>query len=69
VREELAAEAYFGHAAGEYAVALARRTNVPRVALFHHKQSRTDDELDAIARRFSDDPGVIVASQATVLEL
>jgi phosphoribosyl 1,2-cyclic phosphodiesterase len=69
VREELEAEAYFGHAAAEYAVALARHANVPRVVLFHHKQSRTDDELDAIARRFSDDPGVIVASQSTVLEL
>jgi phosphoribosyl 1,2-cyclic phosphodiesterase len=69
VREELAAEAYFGHAAAEYAVALARHAEVSQVALFHHKQSRTDDELDAIARRFLDDPGVIVASQSTVLEL
>jgi phosphoribosyl 1,2-cyclic phosphodiesterase len=69
LREELEAEAYFGHAAAEYAVALARHAEVKRVVLFHHKQSRTDDELDAIARRFIDDPGVIVASQATVLEL
>jgi phosphoribosyl 1,2-cyclic phosphodiesterase len=69
VKEELESEAYFGHAAAEYAVELARRANVPRVVLFHHKQSRTDDELDAIARRFGDEPGVIVASQSTVLEL
>ena len=52
VREELAAEAYFGHAAAEYAVALGRRADVARVVLFHHKQGRTDDELDAVARAF-----------------
>jgi phosphoribosyl 1,2-cyclic phosphodiesterase len=69
VREELEAEAYFGHAAAEYVVELARHAEVTQAVLFHHKQSRTDDELDAIARRFSDNPGVIVASQATVLEL
>jgi phosphoribosyl 1,2-cyclic phosphodiesterase len=69
VREELAAEAYFGHAAAEYAVELGRRANVKQVVLFHHKQSRTDDELDAVAARFSHEPQVIVATQQTVLEL
>ncbi|HTT59716.1 MAG TPA: MBL fold metallo-hydrolase [Acidimicrobiales bacterium] len=69
VADELAAEAYFGHAALEYAVALATRTGVPRVALFHHKPDRSDDDLDAIARRFESSRGVMVASQATVLEL
>jgi ribonuclease BN (tRNA processing enzyme) len=69
VREELEAEAYFGHAAVEYAVQLARHANVGRVVLFHHKQSRVDDELDAIGMRFSADAGVIVATQHTVLEL
>jgi len=52
VAEEVPAEANFGHAAAEYAVGLAVRARARRVALFHHKPSRTDDELDAIARRF-----------------
>lgn len=69
VREELAAEAHFGHAAAEYAVELARRASVGHVVLFHHKQSRVDDELDAIAARFSGEPVVTVATQSTVLEL
>jgi phosphoribosyl 1,2-cyclic phosphodiesterase len=69
VREELDAEGYFGHAAAEYAVELARRADVARVVLFHHKPDRVDDELDALAGRFSGDPEVIVATQETVLEL
>jgi phosphoribosyl 1,2-cyclic phosphodiesterase len=69
VREEVAAEAYFGHAAAEYAVELAKRSGVPGVALFHHKPDRTDDALDAIAERFVSTPGVAVATQSTVLEL
>lgn len=67
-REELAAEAHFGHAAVEYAVELARRANVKRVVPFHHKQSRTDDELDAMARQFDGDH-VTFATQQTVIEL
>jgi ribonuclease BN (tRNA processing enzyme) len=69
VREELEAEGYFGHAAAEYAVELGRRAHVTRVVLFHHKQSRVDDELDAIARRFDGTPMVTVATQDTVLDL
>lgn len=52
VAEEVPAEADFGHAAAEYAVGLAVRARARRVALFHHKPSRTDGQLDAIARRF-----------------
>ncbi|MEO9181446.1 MAG: MBL fold metallo-hydrolase [Acidimicrobiales bacterium] len=69
VVEELKAEGYFGHAAAEYAVELARRANVPHVVLFHHKPHRTDDELDAIGRRFGDTPRVTIATQSTVLDL
>jgi phosphoribosyl 1,2-cyclic phosphodiesterase len=69
VQEELAAEGYFGHAAAEYAVELARRANVGRVALFHHKPDRVDDELDALARRFDGEPTVTVATQRTVFDL
>jgi len=64
VAEEVPAEANFGHAAAEYAVGLAVRARARRVALFHHKPSRTDDELDAIARRFNGAPlPVLVAAE------
>ncbi|MGA2124072.1 MAG: MBL fold metallo-hydrolase [Acidimicrobiales bacterium] len=69
VREEVAAEAYFGHAAAEYAVALAQRTDVARVALFHHKPDRSDEDIDAIVQRFGSSRGVIGATQSTILEL
>jgi ribonuclease BN (tRNA processing enzyme) len=48
---------------------LARHANVKQVVLFHHKQSRVDDDLDALAQRFSGEPRVTVATQRTVLEL
>jgi phosphoribosyl 1,2-cyclic phosphodiesterase len=64
VAEEVPAEADFGHAAAEYAVGLAVRARARRVALFHHKPSRTDDQLDAIARRFVGAPlPVLVAAE------
>jgi phosphoribosyl 1,2-cyclic phosphodiesterase len=64
VAGEVPAEAGFGHAAAEYAAGLAVRARARRVALFHHKPSRTDDELDAIARRFIDAPlPVLVAAE------
>lgn len=69
VAEELAGEAFFGHAAGEYAVALANHASVRRVVLFHHKPDRTDDALDEIGQRFSPPPQVTVASESLVLEL
>jgi len=69
LREELEVEAYFGHAAAEYAVELARHANIAHVVLFHHKPSRVDDDLDALAARFDGDPQVTVATQRTVLEL
>lgn len=69
--EELAAEADFGHAVGEYAVELARRAGARAVVLFHHRHHRTDEMLDGLARRLGggEDPSVSVASQDTVLEL
>jgi phosphoribosyl 1,2-cyclic phosphodiesterase len=71
---ELAAEGYFGHAVGDYAVALGRRAGARSVMLFHHRYDRTDDQLDAEARRLgvteSDGgPAVSVAAEGTVLEL
>jgi ribonuclease BN (tRNA processing enzyme) len=68
--QELAAEAHYGHAAADYAVALAERANARAVALFHHRLDRTDDELDALAERLAGrSPAVSVATEGVVLEL
>jgi phosphoribosyl 1,2-cyclic phosphodiesterase len=68
--DELAAEAAFGHAAADYAVALGRRAGARRVVLFHHKPERTDDELDALGCRLrADDLEVIVGAEGAVLDL
>ena len=68
--EEVTAEAVFGHAAAEYAVRLAIRAGARRVALFHHKPSRTDAELDEVARRFAGAPiPVTVAAEGMAIEL
>jgi ribonuclease BN (tRNA processing enzyme) len=68
--EEVAAEAAFGHAAAEYAVGLARRAGARQVVLFHHKPSRTDAELDEVARRFAAAPvPVVVAAEGLRIEV
>jgi ribonuclease BN (tRNA processing enzyme) len=68
--EEVPAEAAWGHAAAEYAVGLAVRAGARRVALFHHKPSRTDDQLDAIGRRFAAGPlPVLVAAEGLSVDL
>jgi ribonuclease BN (tRNA processing enzyme) len=68
--EELAAEADYGHSAADYAVALARRAGAQSVVLFHHRHDRTDDELDALARRLGGGtPAVTVAAEGTTLAL
>jgi phosphoribosyl 1,2-cyclic phosphodiesterase len=68
---ELAAEADFGHAVADYAVELAKRAAARAVVLFHHRHDRTDDALDALARRLGggSTPEVSVATEGTVLEL
>jgi phosphoribosyl 1,2-cyclic phosphodiesterase len=45
---ELPDRAFLGHAAVEYAVALAERARARQVALFHHDPDRRDDAIDAI---------------------
>ena len=68
--EEVPAEAGWGHAAAEYAAGLAARAGARRLALFHHKPSRTDDQLDAIGRRFAGAPlPVLVAAEGLSVEL
>jgi phosphoribosyl 1,2-cyclic phosphodiesterase len=68
--QELAAEAHYGHAAADYAVALAERANARAVALFHHRLDRTDDELDALAARLAGSSSAVsVATEGVVLDL
>jgi ribonuclease BN (tRNA processing enzyme) len=68
--EELASEARFGHAAADYAVQLGRRAGVGEVVLFHHRQDRTDQQLDELAERFSEtSPKVTVAREGAALDL
>ena len=67
--EEVAAESGYGHAAAEYAVALAHRAGCARVMLFHHKPDRTDEQLDALAQRFIGDHRVALAREGEVVEL
>ena len=68
---ELDAEADFGHAVADYAVALARHAGARSVALFHHRHDRTDDALDKLAERLGGGsaPAISVAIQGTTLEL
>jgi ribonuclease BN (tRNA processing enzyme) len=69
--EELAREASFGHAVGDYAVALARRAGARAVLLFHHHPERTDEALDGLAQRLGGGlkPAVDVAAEGMVLTL
>jgi ribonuclease BN (tRNA processing enzyme) len=66
--DEVAEQAFLGHAAADYAVGLARRGGARRVLLAHHKPARTDEELDQLAARFSADPSVTVAAEGQVID-
>jgi phosphoribosyl 1,2-cyclic phosphodiesterase len=68
-REELTAEARFGHSLADYAVELGQRAGAHGVVLFHHRPDRTDEMLDELARRFERSPGVRPAAQGAVLDL
>lgn len=74
--QEVAAEAFFGHCAADYAVGLGRRAGARRVVLAHHKPDRTDVELDLLGARLADGlpgqagrAGVVVAAEGGILEL
>ena len=68
--EEVEAEAFFGHAAADYAIALGQRAGARRVLLAHHKPARTDDALDRLARRVAGGPiEVTVAAEGEMLVL
>lgn len=44
-------KADWGHSSWEYACDLAKKLGVGKLALYHHKDTRTDEELDVIERR------------------
>lgn len=68
--EEVPAQAHFGHAAADYAVALGRRAGARQVLLAHHKPDRTDAELDALAARHAGRGlGVVAAAEGGILDL
>jgi phosphoribosyl 1,2-cyclic phosphodiesterase len=67
--EEVEAEAFYGHAAADYAVGLGAAAGAARVVLSHHKPERTDSALDALAARIGRDDFVLVASESLVLSL
>jgi len=69
--EELPAQASYGHSAVDYPVALAERSGVPRVLLFHHAPGRTDAEISDIERALSARSNVVTeaAREGTTIEL
>lgn len=68
--EELATDAIYGHAAADYAIGLARQAHARSVVLFHHRPDRSDEELDALAKRYRDGAiAVSVASEGTTRQL
>jgi phosphoribosyl 1,2-cyclic phosphodiesterase len=77
--DEVPAEAFFGHAAIDYAIGLGRRAGARRVVLTHHKPGRTDAALDEVASRVAGVrgelpgrptlPEVIVAAEGEIFEL
>lgn len=67
--EEVEAEAFYGHAAADYAVNLGIAAGAGRVVLSHHKPERTDAALDALAERLSHDGFVLAAAESLVLTL
>ena len=69
--EELPARRAFGHAAFEYAVALAERSGAGRLMLWHHDPGRDDDALDALLARARGMTSVPVdaATEGAVIDL
>ena len=74
-RAEFAQKAHWGHCTVDYAVTVARRAGVSRLALFHHDPSHDDDELDRLlegagrAARGSGVDEVLAAAEGTSIAL
>jgi phosphoribosyl 1,2-cyclic phosphodiesterase len=63
----------WGHSPIEYAIALATRNHVKRLALFHHDIHRTDQQLDELARQHcksnGDGPEIFFAREGMQITL
>jgi phosphoribosyl 1,2-cyclic phosphodiesterase len=67
---EVAAEAFFGHAAVDYAIGLGERAGARRVMLTHHKPGRTDEQLDRIAACVAGSSATVsVAAEGEIVDL
>jgi len=69
--EEYLEKMGWGHCYPEYAVALARAAAVSQLQLFHHAPGATDEDLDALAERWSkqSEPVVRVAREGGLVDL
>jgi phosphoribosyl 1,2-cyclic phosphodiesterase len=71
---EFAEKAHWGHCTVDYAVALARRSGVAKLVLFHHDPGHDDEQMDALVARAQsiagpDGPQVIGAYEGLQLSL
>jgi ribonuclease BN (tRNA processing enzyme) len=63
-------EASFGHSVADYAIKLGERAGSRSVVLYHHRHTRTDDALDALAERVgAEAPNVSVAAEGTIIDI
>lgn len=70
VAAEFPRVAHLGHASVEYCVSLARSAGARRLALFHHAQDRTDDDVEQMtADARCDEVDVLTATQELVVNL
>jgi ribonuclease BN (tRNA processing enzyme) len=68
--DEFPAKAFLGHSAAEYALGLAERAGARRLALFHHRPDRTDDQIDAVVADLSaEGPEVFAAADGQSVDL
>ena len=64
----------WGHASIEYAIEIARRSQVETLVLFHHDPMRTDSEIEDLTDRFCHpkqpaDPQIVFAREGMVLSV
>jgi phosphoribosyl 1,2-cyclic phosphodiesterase len=63
----------WGHTSIEEAIAVAKRNNIRRMALFHHEPTRTDDQLDSLTEMYCQSanygPEIFFAREGMEIEL
>ena len=73
-QEEYASKVGWGHTTFEHALAVAKKTKVKRMALYHHDPTRTDTQIEALAEKYcrtdeSGDTDVFFAQEGMRIEL